>query len=113
MLATHGTVLTEMVGDAGLTASGSDGPVASIYEKDMAWLREADVVVAEVTAPSLGVGYELAKAEDMGKPVLCLYRELPDRKLSAMIAGNPAFAIRTYQDPDELAPAFAAFFAKR
>lgn len=112
MLRAHGTVLTEMVGDHGLTATGSDGPVASIYEKDMAWLTEADAVVAEVTAPSLGVGYELAKAEDMGKPVLCLYRESPDRILSAMIAGNPVFTIRTYADPEKLGGVFDAFFKR-
>jgi hypothetical protein len=28
-----------------------------IYERDMGWLRECDAVVAEVTQPSLGVGY--------------------------------------------------------
>jgi len=110
MLGKHGTVLTEMVGDRGLTASGSDGPETSIYEKDMAWLTEADAVVAEVTAPSLGVGYELAKAEDMGKPVLCLYRESPERKLSAMIAGNPVFKIHTYAESNDLGPVFDTFF---
>ncbi|MFH2111533.1 MAG: nucleoside 2-deoxyribosyltransferase [Candidatus Bathyarchaeota archaeon] len=59
-----------------------------IYERDMAWLREADAVVAEVTAPSLGVGYEVAKAEEWGKPLLLLYRETPGRKPSAMLNGN-------------------------
>lgn len=112
MLGKHGTVLTEMVGDHGLTATGSKGPERSIYEKDMAWLTEADAVVAEVTAPSLGVGYELAKAEDMGKPVLCLYRESPERKLSAMIAGNPVFTIHTYGDTAELPDVFEGFFAR-
>lgn len=59
-----------------------------IYERDMVWLREADAVVAEVTSPSLGVGYEVAKAEEWGKPLLLLYRGKPGRKLSAMLNGN-------------------------
>lgn len=109
LLGRYGTVLTEMVGDRGLQATGSEGPEISIYEKDMAWLREADAVVAEVTAPSLGVGYELAKAEDMGKPVLCLYRPSEGRRLSAMIAGNPRFRIHEYSEARELGAVLADF----
>lgn len=32
------------------------------------------MVVAEVTLPSLGVGYELGRAVDMKKKILCLFR---------------------------------------
>ena len=32
------------------------------------------VIVAEVTQPSLGVGYEIGRAFDMNKPILCIYR---------------------------------------
>ncbi|XP_017164430.1 2'-deoxynucleoside 5'-phosphate N-hydrolase 1-like [Poecilia reticulata] len=46
------------------------------------------VVVAEVTQPSLGVGYELGRAADMKeKKVLCLFRPSSGRALSAMIRG--------------------------
>ena len=45
-----------------------------IYERDVKWLAEADFVVAEVTQPSLGVGYELGYAEAHRKPTLCLFR---------------------------------------
>ena len=44
-----------------------------IYNRDMDWLRTAECVVAEVTQPSLGVGYELGFAESINVPVLCLY----------------------------------------
>ena len=44
-------------------------------------------MVAEVTQPSLGVGYELGRAVDMGKAILCLYRPQEDKLLSAMIRG--------------------------
>ena len=36
-------------------------------------------MVAEVTQPSLGVGYEIGRAVAMGKKVLCLYRPSPDK----------------------------------
>ena len=69
MLMEYGEVLTEHVGDASLTRAGEDGPSdEAIYGRDMAWLTEADIVVAEVTVPSHGVGYEVAWAEALGKP---------------------------------------------
>ncbi|XP_031820675.1 2'-deoxynucleoside 5'-phosphate N-hydrolase 1 isoform X2 [Sarcophilus harrisii] len=47
----------------------------------------ARVVVAEVTQPSLGVGYELGRAVAMNKRILCLFRPQSGRVLSAMIRG--------------------------
>ncbi|WP_303813802.1 nucleoside 2-deoxyribosyltransferase [Selenomonas ruminantium] len=59
-------VLTEHVGDLSLSTVEDKGDQA-IYEQDTAWLRECNVVVAECTQVSLGVGYELAYAEAHGK----------------------------------------------
>uniref|UniRef100_A0A8C5LFV7 5-hydroxymethyl-dUMP N-hydrolase n=1 Tax=Jaculus jaculus TaxID=51337 RepID=A0A8C5LFV7_JACJA len=58
-----------------------------IHERDLAWLQQADVVVAEVTQPSLGVGYELGRAMALNKQILCLFRPRSGRVLSAMIRG--------------------------
>jgi nucleoside 2-deoxyribosyltransferase len=96
-LRTLGVVLTEHVGNPELTEKGDDGPNDRyIHDRDMRWLAACDMVVAEVSVPSLGVGYELGWASAMKKPVLCLYRPVPDRPLSAMIAGNPAFETAAY-----------------
>ena len=98
----HGTVLTEHVGDPELTEQGDDGPSDQmIYQRDMAWLGEASLMVAEVTIPSLGVGYEIGRAESRGIPVLCLYREQDGRKLSAMISGNPNVTVAEYETVEE------------
>lgn len=98
----HGQVLTEHVGDPSITQWGDDGPSdPEIHERDMAWLAEADLIVAEVSTPSLGVGYELGRAESLGKPILCLYREQHGRRLSAMISGNPSMAVVCYQTVEE------------
>jgi len=103
LLAEYGEVLTEHVGDTGLTSAGEDGPSdGAIYERDMAWLAEADFVVAEVTVPSHGVGYEIGQAESMGKPVLCFHRRSAGRRLSAMLAGNPALRCETYEGVEEI-----------
>jgi len=57
--------------------------------------------VADVTAPSLGVGYEIGIAETLGKPILCLYRRRLGKRLSAMIAGNRRLTVMEYEDPAE------------
>lgn len=103
LLSEYGQVLTEHVGSENLPPTGeknlSDG---DIYARDMAWLAEADVMVAEVTIPSHGVGYEIAQAETLGKPVLCLHRRGAERRLSAMLAGNPKLLCETYESLEEL-----------
>ena len=98
----HGQVLTVHVGDPNLTQWGDDGPSdPDIYARDMAWLAGADLIVAEVSIPSLGVGYELGRAESLGKPTLCLYREQDGRRLSAMVSGNPETVVGRYQTEEE------------
>ncbi|XP_020778257.1 2'-deoxynucleoside 5'-phosphate N-hydrolase 1 [Boleophthalmus pectinirostris] len=89
VLRTYGTVLTEHVTDGQLTDTGevSESGDKQIHDRDLDWLRQSHVVVAEVTQPSLGVGYELGRAKDLNKPVLCLFRPESGRRLSAMIRG--------------------------
>ena len=80
-----------------------------IFETDMGWLREADALVAEVTAPSFGVGYEIAKAEEWGKPVLLLYRLRDGRRPSAMLHGNRSLPMVKFTDEDEALDAVDRF----
>lgn len=91
----YGEVLTEHIGGKELTDSGEKLESAKIYQRDIAWLKEADVLVAEVSIPSLGVGYEIAKGEEWGKRILCLYNE--KRNVSAMIKGNPRVNVKSYR----------------
>lgn len=106
-----GEVLTEHVGDGNLPPSGEEGMTdREIYLRDLNWIREADVVVAEVTAPSLGVGYEIATAEELGKPILCLFREGKGGRLSAMVTGSNRVVIAYYTEVDEAVVAVDRFF---
>lgn len=108
-----GTVLTEHIGDNMLSALGEDGPTDTfIYERDMAWLNAADVVVAEVSTPSLGVGYEIGKMEEK-KPVLCLYRPQEGKRVSAMISGNTNLLLKTYSNLADVEGILKAFFDRR
>jgi len=57
-----------------------------VYERDTRWIRECDLLVAEVSTPSHGVGYEIGYALQLRKPVICLY--LKGTPVSKMILGN-------------------------
>jgi len=105
-----GEVLTEHVGDVELSEIGESGTNQEIHDRDLAWLREADTLVAEVTTPSLGVGYEIATAVGWGKPTLCLFRQSEGRALSAMIAGSSGVMVRNYENAADLNDILSAFF---
>lgn len=95
---TQANVLSEIFTDGKLTAHGSPGKSRDIYDKDLAWVKQSHAVIAEVTNPSLGVGYEIAKAEEWKKPILALFHNDGSRRLSAMIDGSPHLEVVNYSD---------------
>jgi len=115
-LGRFGTVLTAHVGDAALLAVEQFMTEAEIFQRDMQWLAAADFVVAEVSTPSLGVGFEIGMAQALGKEICCLYRRQAGRGLSAMILGNQALSVHAYADcrqAEQLMTNFVAAFTKR
>ena len=84
----------------------------SIYEDDIRRLLSADIVVAETSTPSLGVGYEIAKAEDRKKPIICLHFSGNDSS-SAMIAGNANLILVSYDTVADLKDKLDALFDSR
>ena len=82
----------------------------ALHEQDITWLLGSDVLVAEVSTPSLGVGYEIGRAVERGINVLCLYRPRDGRRLSAMIAGCPDVTNVTYRNVEEAKATIDQFF---
>jgi hypothetical protein len=80
-----------------------------VYERDVAWIKTSYAMVAEVSTPSLGVGYEVGYGLQRGLPVLCLYRR--GLSVSKMITGNPAptLVVATYSDLTEIDARLATF----
>ena len=108
-----GVVLTEHVGNTELSEKGELSRTDNdIFQRDLSWLQSADAVVAEVSTPSLGVGYELGIAEKLKIPILCLYRPIIGKRLSAMINGNKKFQCQVYQGLDEAKTHINNFFKK-
>lgn len=117
ILRTYGTVLTEHVTDDRLTDKGESSEMGDkqIHDRDLDWLKQSDVVVAEVTQPSLGVGYELGRAVEMNKRVLCLFRPDSGRRLSAMIRGaedGQRFIVQDYSQ-DQVQNILTQFFSQK
>jgi hypothetical protein len=80
-------VPTAHLAEPGVVAVEADIDPEAVYARDVAWIQECDILVAEVSIPSHGVGYEIGFSLALGKPVLALYQQ--GRKISKMISGNP------------------------
>jgi nucleoside 2-deoxyribosyltransferase len=94
-------VPTAHLAESGVAALEGGLPPGEVYARDVAWIRDCDVLIAEVSVPSHGVGYEIGFSLTLGKPVLALYQE--GHKVSKMISGNPDphLSLRGYRTPDE------------
>lgn len=95
-------VLSWHVADPALEETESKMTEQEIYARDLGLLEKSDALIAEVTVPSTGVGYEICRALVRKIPVLCL--QMPDAAVSAMVLGNPDPLIesRTYPDREVL-----------
>lgn len=104
-------VLTAHLASPDLTGQEGGMEPEAVYDRDTAWVREADAVIAEVSTPSHGVGYEVAYALHRAKPVLCLHRR--EAKVSRMITGcrEPGMACAPYGDAREMCALADGFLA--
>jgi hypothetical protein len=73
-----------------------------VYYRDIEWINHCDAFIAEVSTPSHGVGYEIAYALGLGKPVLCCY--MRGAVVSKMILGNgsPNITLGNYEKGSEV-----------
>ena len=101
ILANYGTVLTLHIASADLSAMGEMKNSRDIFDRDLHFLKQADIIIADVSTPSLGVGYELAWGIAHSKPVYALFHEKSGKRLSAMVDGNPDITVIPYESPDD------------
>ena len=107
----HHVLTAHLADEAVLAADGELSPEA-VFDRDTAWLRGCDAVIAEVSTPSHGVGFEVAYALERGRPVLCLARE--GVRVSKMLTGirQAGFDFSTYRNPDEAHALLETFLAR-
>lgn len=105
-------VLTAHLAEADVMAQDAVVDAASVYARDLDWLRSCDALVAEVTTPSHGVGFEIAHAVSLAKPSLCLHRA--GVRVSKMITGcpSPHLVVAEYATLEEAHARVAAFLGR-
>ncbi len=104
---------TAHLADPGVKALERVVSPRDVYERDVNWIRGCDALVAEVSTPSHGVGYEVAFALSLGKPVLCVYQE--GQPVSKMLTGNshPTILVKSYRHPEEAISVVRSFLQRK
>ena len=102
---------TAHLADPGVMELEKVSAAEDIYERDTQWIWGCNALIAEVSTPSHGVGYEIAYALGLSKPVLCCYRQ--GVTVSKMILGNDSqsLTVKSYQNEHELREVLDQFLA--
>jgi hypothetical protein len=88
-----------------------------VFERDMQWLIAADLLIAEASGSSFGVGFEvgyvLGRAEQTGQRVLLLHDASRRAQISRLITGNshPRCISYAYRDIEDLLHVLGEFMA--
>lgn len=98
----YGEVLDKQIADPNTIANEAYQDDEEIYKDLEEKLISADIVFAEVTIPSLGVGYELGFADKIGKRIIAIYDENYTKKVSTMIRGNKRIKLIPYKNINEI-----------
>jgi len=108
----HHEVPTSHLAETGVMALEAIIDPVEVYSRDIAWIKASDVLIAEVSAPSHGVGYEIGFALGLKKRVLALYED--GCKVSKMISGNPDSNLRvaSYKSLEEAVALIRRFLSE-
>ena len=98
----YGEVLDKQIADINTIENEKYQKDEEIFEDLERKIMMADIIFAEVTIPSLGVGYELGFADKIGKKIIAIYDENYTKKVSTMIRGNKRIKLIPYKDMKEI-----------
>ncbi len=98
----YGEVLNKQVADENAIANEKYQKDEDIYKDLENKLYDADIIFAEVSIPSLGVGYELGFADKLGKNIVAIYDKNYIDKISTMIRGNKRIKLIPYNNISEI-----------
>ncbi len=94
-------VPSAMIAGPGWTPMEDLPDPGEVYHRDAAWIEQSQALVAEVSTPSHGVGYEIGYALQLGKAVLCLSQR--GVRVSKMLTGNDRLGLQVadYEDVEQ------------
>jgi 2'-deoxynucleoside 5'-phosphate N-hydrolase len=115
----HGEVLTKHIADPEISDKGETQHPTLTHDRDLMLLDIATSIVAEVSTPSLGIGYEIGRIieRNKGKPgavkkrILTLHRPESERSLSNMILGCRDLIVVPYKNVDQAKNAIDSFYS--
>lgn len=105
------TVLTELSSKFNSTVPLTD---KQTYKRDLKWVDGSKIMIAEVSGPSLGVGFEISYAIFQRKlPVLAIH-SADVQNISAMISGcdSPLLTIEKYRNEEEMKRIIKIYISK-
>ena len=86
------TILTKHLLDDNVEGAESALTERAVYERDIAWLEACDVLIADASGSSFGVGFEvgyvLGRSDRTDQRVVLLYRADRRDQISRLIVGN-------------------------
>jgi hypothetical protein len=112
-------VLTSHLLNDNVESAESQLTEEAVFRRDLEWLAYCDVLVAEASGSSFGVGFEvgyvLARAERTRQQVVLLYDRTRRDAISRLVVGNvhPACTTFGYGSLDELGAFLDERFAQR
>ncbi len=101
-LRNYGEVLNDNIADENTIANEAFQKDEDIFNDLVAKMQTADIVFAEVSIPSLGVGYELGLADSLDKKIIAIYDKEYIDKVSTMIRGNKRIKLIPYHNLEEI-----------
>ena len=102
------TVLTKHLLDDNVETSEAQLTERQVYERDIEWLDACDLLIADASGSSFGVGFEvgyvLARSDRTRQRVLLLYSANREQAISRLIVGNahPRCEVQKYENPEDL-----------
>jgi len=104
----HELMTGRFLGDG---AEDEDGRLSAdaVFRRDLDWLDACDVLVAEASGSSYGVGFEvgyvLGRTDRTAQSVIVLYDAARQDRVSRLVAGNvhPRCVTVAYQDAEDAA----------
>jgi len=98
----YGEVLTKQIADPDAIKKEVFQKDEDIYKDLENKLEKADIIIAEVSVPSIGVGYEIGYASKLNKKIIAIYDKNYIDKVTTMIRGNKKIRIISYEDINEI-----------
>jgi len=103
------TILTKHLLEDNVDGAESALTERAVYERDIAWLEACDILIADASGSSFGVGFEvgyvLGRADRTNQQVVLLYHAARRDQISRLIVGNghPRCRVVPYATGEELA----------